>query len=89
MLSAAGIDHAERPGRGVGGRHGRDNKDVLLGRRQAVSTNLAECPVTVRLPAAIVDNRGGRFKVPTVAATSFQRPGIVLEKPFPIRSGMR
>jgi hypothetical protein len=36
-----------------------------------------------------VDNGGGRFKVLAAAATSFQRRGIVLEKPFPIRSGMR
>jgi hypothetical protein len=88
MLAAAGIDHAERPGRRVGGRHGRDCKDVLLERDRG-QTGLAECPVTVRLPAAIVDNGGGRFKVLAAAATSFQRRGIVLEKPFPIRSGMR
>jgi hypothetical protein len=88
MVAAAGIHHVERSGRRVGGRHGRDSKDVLLG-RDGASTRLAECPVTVRLLAAIVDNRGGRFKVLAVAATSFQRRAIVLEKPFPIRSAMR
>ena len=49
----------------------------------------AGCPVTVRLPAAIVDKGGVRFKVSTVAATSFQRRGFVLEKPFPTRAAMR
>jgi len=88
MLAAAGIDHAERPGRGVGGRHGRDSKDMLLGRGRG-STGLAECPATVRLLAAIVDKGGGRFKVPAAAATSFQSLGIVLEKAFPRPTGMR
>src|SRR3569833_359031 len=30
MLAVAGMHHAARPRRGVGGRHGRDNKDCSL-----------------------------------------------------------